>query len=111
MNPQDQRKPQGASRNLKLAMKRVKRKMEPHMEKFSSPDGQYTCVLISIAAAAVAGGQESKKNLKAVTRLASEMSGIPLGAMTAHADFSLAMNAFSMKARQTSTIGGDGTNA
>jgi hypothetical protein len=92
-------------------MKRVKRKMEPHMEKYSSPDGQLACVLISIAAAAVVGGKESKENLKSVTRLASEISGIPIGAMTAHADFSLAMNAFSMKAQQTSTIGGGGENA
>ena len=111
MNPQDQCKAQGTSRKLKLAMKRVKRKMEPHMERFESPSGQYACVLISGIATWVAVGQESKENLKAITRLASEMSGIPLGAMTAHTDFILEMVKSAIQAQQTSTIGGGGENA
>ena len=111
MNPQDQRKPQGASRYLRRVMKRAKRNMEPHMERFESPSGQYACVLISGIATLVAVGQESKENLKAVTRLASEMSGIPLGAMTSHTDFIPEMAKSAIQAQQTSTIGGGEDNA
>ncbi len=111
MNPHDQTKAQVASMKLKCVMKRAKRKMEPHMEKFSSPTGQYACLLISGVAAVVAGGQESKEYLMSVTRLASEISGIPLGAMTAQTDFMLAMIAGAMQSQRASPIVGGGKNA
>jgi hypothetical protein len=58
-------------------------------------------LLISGAAAIVAQGSGNKRDLKQATKEASKMSGIPLGALTAHAECSLAMCRQSIQMQRT----------
>jgi hypothetical protein len=98
----------GPPKKLQRLMKRAESKMAPHMDIFQSPDGMMAGLLISGTAAIVAQGNGSKKDLRLAAKEASKMSGIPLGAMTAHAECSLAMCKMSAQVQRTSpSMGGD----
>ena len=100
--------PQSGSKKITRLMKRAESKMAPHMDKLQSPDGMMAGLLISGAAAIAAQSKGSKKPLKQAIKEASKMSGIPLGAMTAHAECSLAMCKMSIQMqRSTPFMGGD----
>jgi hypothetical protein len=96
------------TKKLTRLMKRAESEMGPYLDTFCSPEGMLAVLPISGAAALVAEGAESKKYLKLVTIKASKLSGIPLKAMTAHAECSLAMYRQSIQMqRPTPFIGGD----
>jgi hypothetical protein len=101
-------KRQGPSKKLQRLMKRAESKMAPHMDKFQSPDGMMAGLLISGAAAIAAQDKGSKKHLRQAIKEASKMSGIPLGAMNAYAETSLAMCKMSVQMQRTTpSVGGD----
>jgi hypothetical protein len=100
--------PQTGSKKLTRLMKRAESKMAPHIDKFLSPDGMMAGLLISGAAAIAAQSKGSKKHLRRATKEASKISGIPLDALTAHAECSLAMCKMSNQMQRTSPfVGGD----
>ncbi len=90
------------SKKLKRLMERAERKMRPHMDKHMTPEGIYAGVLLSGAAAIVAEGKEDREYLTSTTKMASEISGIPLGAMRARAECFLAMRAEQIQLQRTS---------
>ena len=93
---------------LTRLMKRAESEMAPHLDTFCSPEGMLAVLPISGAAALVAGGAESKKHLKSVTLKASKTSGIPVKALTAYAECSVAMCRQPMQMQRATTfIGSD----
>lgn len=101
-------KDQWGEKKLIRLMKRAERKMTPHIDTFCSDDGLMAGLLIAGAALVVAEGKESKRYFKSITKLASEISGIPLSAMTAHAECSLARQICAKQSQRSSpSVGGD----
>lgn len=91
MSPHSRNNSNRYNENLMRLMQRAKQKMAPHMARMETPEGLTACLLISGVAAAIVGGTENEAALATVAKQASEISGIPIDAMMAHAECAFAM--------------------
>lgn len=87
----EQLKERWGRNRFQRAMQQHRAMMEPHLDKMETENGMLSMLMVSGVAQLVAHEQESQSALDATIKHASELSGIPQDALTAHARFSSEM--------------------
>ena len=110
MSAFDKSKSQWGPKRLERIMIRAHQAMDTHGEKFLGGPGQFAGVTVSGTAALVVLGAASKKDLERSVKYSAELSDIPIDAMSAFADFALAMHSGAMQDQKTLPFVGGGKN-
>ncbi|MBT6218942.1 MAG: hypothetical protein HOI45_04380 [Rhodospirillaceae bacterium] len=92
--------------SLARIMNRAHQAMDNHGEKFVSGPGQFAGITVSGTAALVVLGAANQEDLNNSVRYSAELSGIPMDAMSAFADFAFAMHSGAISIENASPFGG-----
>lgn len=110
MSTHERSKSQWGGNELKRVVDRAHGAMDKHGEKFTSGPGQFAGVTVSGTAALVVLGAANTKDLEQSVKYCAELSDIPIDAMSAFADFALAMHSGAIQAQPKPPFVGGGKN-
>lgn len=83
------------STHLAQAQTNAREVLDPHLEKFATPSGQFATMIVSSAVLLLVDDFQSRQDVEATIRMASKMSDIPEIALSAFGEmiFAAAMTA------------------